>query len=123
MSLLREALVALTYPLALTLAVLLVALVLQKLRWKRTAGVLALGAFAWSAFCSIPNNAEWLRSSLEDRYVVAPDPASLPNADAIVVLGGGGYTWVDRPGVTLDKLKYSRLAAGVRLYEIGRAHV
>ena len=121
MSLLRDALVALTYPLALTLAVLLLALLLQRLRWTRTAGVLALAAFAWSAFWSIPHNAEWLRSSLEDRYVVAPDPASLPRADAIVVLGGGGYTWVNRPGVTLEKLKYSRLAAGVRLYDAGRA--
>jgi len=64
-SLLRDALVALTYPLALTLAVLLLALLLQRLRWTRTAGVLALAAFAWSAFWSIPHNAEWLRSSLE----------------------------------------------------------
>jgi uncharacterized SAM-binding protein YcdF (DUF218 family) len=120
MALLREALVALTYPLALTLAVLLVALVAWKLRWTRSAIALAVLALAWSGFWSVPRNSEMLRQSLENRYAVESE-AALPNADAIVVLGGGGYTWINRPGVTLDGLKYSRLAQGARLYRAGRA--
>jgi hypothetical protein len=53
-------------------------------------------AIAWSGFWSIPRNAEWLRGSLEDRHAIESE-AQLPHADAIVVLGGGGYTWISRP--------------------------
>ena len=120
MDLLRETLVALTYPLALTLVVLLVAALAYALKWRRSALVLAIAGVAWSGIWSVPNNAEWLRESLEQRHAIDSE-ASLPTADAIVVLGGGGYTWISRPGVTLDNLKYSRLAAGARLYRAGRA--
>ena len=96
------------------------ALVFAVLKWKRVAFALAIVAIGWSAFWSLPRNAEWLRESLEGRYAVE-SPNVLPNADAIVVLGGGGYTWISRPGVTLDDLKYSRLAQGARLYIAGRA--
>lgn len=120
MDLLRQALVALTFPLALTLVGLVVACIAWHFRWRRVAGVVAVLAIAWSGFWSIPRNAEWLRGSLEDRHAVESE-AQLPHADAIVVLGGGGYTWISRPGVTLEKLKYSRLAAGVRLYRAGLA--
>jgi uncharacterized SAM-binding protein YcdF (DUF218 family) len=120
MGFLRDALVMLTFPLALTLAVMMVAALLYAMRWKRTAAGVAMLAIAWSAFWSLPRNAEWLRESLEDRYA-AGAANTFPRADAIVVLGGGGYTWISRPGVTLDDLKYSRLAAGARLYQAGRA--
>ena len=121
MGLLRELVVALTFPLALTLVLLLVAAgVYVLLKWKGVALAVAIVAVGWSAFWSLPRNAEWLRESLEDRYAIA-SPNVLPNADAIVVLGGGGYTWINRPGVTLDDLKYSRLAQGARLYIAGRA--
>ncbi|HVQ32300.1 MAG TPA: YdcF family protein [Lysobacter sp.] len=117
----RDTLIALTYPLALTLVVLLVAALAWRLGKRRVAGVLAAAAIAWSAIWSIPHNAEWLRESLENRHAAEEAADALPLADAIVVLGGGGYTWIDRPDVTLDKLKYSRLAAGARLYLAGRA--
>ena len=121
MRFLSEIVVALTFPLALTLALLALAGgVFALLKWKRVAFALAIVAIGWSAFWSLPRNAEWLRESLEDRYAVE-SPNVLPNADAIVVLGGGGYTWISRPGVTLDDLKYSRLAQGARLYIAGRA--
>ena len=120
MDLLRETLVALTYPLALTLVVLLVAALAYALKWRRSALVLAIAGVAWSGIWSVPNNAEWLRESLEQRHAIDTE-ASSPTAYAIVVLGGGGYTWISRPGVTLDNLKYSRLAAGARLYRAGRA--
>ncbi|KGQ19840.1 putative membrane protein [Lysobacter dokdonensis DS-58] len=121
MTFLREIVVALTFPLALTLVLLLLAFGVHAVfKRKRVAVAIALIAVGWSAFWSLPRNAEWLRESLEDRYAVAP-PAEMPKADAIVVLGGGGYTWINRPGVTLDDLKYSRLAQGARLYIAGRA--
>lgn len=121
MGALREIVVALTFPLVLTLALLVFAALLYfTLQWKGTAIAVAMLALAWSAFWSLPRNAEWLRDSLEDRYAVAAADA-MPKADAIVVLGGGGYTWVSRPGVTLADLKYSRLAQGARLYKAGRA--
>jgi uncharacterized SAM-binding protein YcdF (DUF218 family) len=117
---LREFLVALTYPLALTLVGLVFALILWRLRWRRVATGVATVAIAWTMVWSIPRNSEWLRQSLENRHAIASE-AELPRADAIVVLGGGGYTWLSRPGVTLENLKYSRLAAGARLYLAGRA--
>ncbi len=121
MQFLRDIVVGLTFPLALTLVLLAVAgVVFALLKWKRVAFALAVLAIGWSAFWSLPGNAEWLRESLEDRYAAA-SPAVLPNADAIVVLGGGGYTWISRSGVTLDDLKYSRLAQGARLYIAGRS--
>ena len=120
MAFLREVAVALTFPLALTLLVLLVALVAWRLRWRRVSAVLAVLAIAWSGFWSIPRNAEWLRGSLQERHAFAP-VEQVPAADAVVVLGGGGYNWLDRPGVTLESLKYSRLAQGARLYLAGRA--
>ena len=121
MAVLRDLIVALTFPLALTLVLLALAdVVWFALKWKRTAVAIAVVALGWSAFWSVPQSAEWLRASLEDRYAVEP-AAARPTADAIVVLGGGGYTWISRPGVTLDDLKYSRLAAGARLYKAGRA--
>jgi uncharacterized SAM-binding protein YcdF (DUF218 family) len=119
-SLLREALVALTFPLVLTLAGLVVAAIVLRLGWRRTAVALAVLALGWSAVWSVPRNSEWLRQSLEQRHASEHEHA-LPTADAIVVLGGGGYTWVSRPGVTLADLKYSRLAAGARLYLSDRA--
>src|SRR5688572_10595002 len=104
MAFLREVAVALTFPLALTLLVLLVALVAWRLRWRRVSAVLAVLAIAWSGFWSIPRNAEWLRGSLQERHAFAP-VEQVPAADAVVVLGGGGYNWLDRPGVTLESLK------------------
>lgn len=121
MQFLRDIVVGLTFPLALTLVLLALAGALYAmLKRKRAAFALAVVAIGWSAFWSLPGNAEWLRLSLEDRYAVE-SPNVLPNADAIVVLGGGGYTWINRPGVTLEDLKYSRLAQGARLYIAGRA--
>jgi uncharacterized SAM-binding protein YcdF (DUF218 family) len=120
MDFLRETLIALTYPLALTIVLLLVACVAWQLRWRRVAGVIAVLAVAWSGFWSIPRNAEMLRQSLQQRHAIEAGE-QVPVADAIVVLGGGGYTWISRPGITLDDLKYSRLAAGARLYLADRA--
>ena len=117
---LRDLLVAMTFPLALTLAVLCVAGLLYLLRFKRFAAALSVVAIGWTLFWSVPRNAEWLRASLEARHAIEA-PEAYPTADAIVVLGGGWYGWVGRPDVSIDDLKYSRLALGARLYLAGRA--
>jgi uncharacterized SAM-binding protein YcdF (DUF218 family) len=124
MNVLREALVALTYPPALTLLLCIVAVgIALLLRWQRVAVLVAAAGIAWSAVWSIPQTSEWLRRSLEDRYPVLA-AAAAPRADAIVVLGGGGHLgWARRPDVTPDELPYSRLAAGARLWFAHRAPV
>jgi uncharacterized SAM-binding protein YcdF (DUF218 family) len=120
---LREALVALTYPPALTLALCACAVVIALLRWRRVALLVATAGIAWSALWSVPLTSEWLRRSLEDRYPILA-AAAAPHADAIVVLGGGGHLgWARRPDVTPDELPYSRLAAGARLWFAHRAPV
>ena len=123
-NLLREALVALTYPPALTLLLCACAAVLALLlRWRRAAMLVAAAGIAWSAVWSVPQTSEWLRRSLEDRHPVLAEAAA-PRADAIVVLGGGGHLgWARRPGVSADELPYSRLAAGARLWLARRAPV
>jgi uncharacterized SAM-binding protein YcdF (DUF218 family) len=123
MNLLREALVALTYPPALTLLLCIVAVGIALLRWQRLAVLVAAVGIAWSALWSVPQTSEWLRRSLEDRHPVLA-AAAAPRADAIVVLGGGGHLgWARRPDVTPDELPYSRLAAGARCANQSRAPV
>lgn len=118
---LQKIAVVLTYPPALTLVLLLVALLLALLRWRRAGMALAVVALAWSAILSIPLASDMVRGLLEDRYPTV-DEEHLPAADAIVVLGGGmGYRWLNRPGVTAEDLGSSRLAAGARAWLAGRA--
>lgn len=113
--------VSLTYPPTLSLCLALLAL-LGVLRGKRRlgAGLLAL-AVGWSALWSVPAASDSLRGFLASRYPEIDDAANLPKADAIVVLGGGRYGWVERAQVDLRQLKYSRVAAGARAWRAGRA--
>ena len=115
-------LVALTYPLGLSAALLLVALLAIILRHRRIAAVLAALAVCWSVMWSVPAVSDRLLQSLEDRHPVVAE-AALPKADAIVVLGGGAYEWTLRKSVNPDDLANSRLAAGARAWRAGRAPV
>ena len=120
---LQKLLVALTYPPALTLCALLLAAGLMFLRRRWSAGVLAAAAMAWSGLWSIPVASDWLRGHLERRHPVQ-DEARLPEADAIVVLGGGSrYAWLRRARIRPEDLESSRLAAGARAWHAGRAPV
>lgn len=92
------------------------------LRRRRVAAAIAAVAIAWSLIWSIPQASDWLRGGLESRYPVVTE-AALPEAGAIVVLGGGYYGWLDRPGIQLDQLESSRIAAGARAWLAGRAPV
>lgn len=117
----QEFLVALTFPLTLSLCLLACGLLAWMLRRRRIAGALMAAAFAWSLLWSIPWCSEQLRATLARHHPVV-DEAALPRADAIVVLGGGRYhRWMRSDSIDPDELKGSRLAAGARAWLAGRA--
>jgi len=107
-------LVALTYPPILSACLLVCAMVAWGLRRRAMGTALLVLAVAWSTLWSIPNASEWLRAPLERQHAVVAMSA-LPQADAIVVLGGGKV----RP----DQLMSSRLAAAAHAWGAGRARM
>ena len=120
-SLAQKFLVSLTYPLTLSLWIMLCGLLLALLRRRKSAVAFFSFAFLWSLLWSVPMASDWLRGTLERSYPVV-DEAALPQADAIVVLGGGSdYWWMDRAQVHPEQLEGSRLAAGARAWLAGRA--
>lgn len=113
--------VSLTYPPTLSLCLTLLAIPVL-LRRRRAGVALMLVAVGWSALWSIPLASDWLRGRLEERYPVVEEETRLPQADAIVVLGGGShYGWLRRSNVSAADLESSRLAAGARAWLAGRA--
>ena len=118
---LRSLIVSLSYPPVLTAWLLALALIALVIGRRRVATGVAVAAFAWTGLWSLPSCSDWLRDTLADRHPVV-DARSLPRADAIVVLGGGDrYPWLSRRDVDPDELPYSRVAAGARAWEAGRA--
>lgn len=116
-------LASLTYPVNLSLCVFACgALALLLRRW-RMGGALVVFALAWSLMWSVPWCSDRLRASLERRHAIVM-VEDLPEADAIVVLGGGSYrAWKNRSELRPERLKSSRLAAGARAWLAGRAPV
>lgn len=119
---LQDSVVSLTYPPTLSAWLLAFAGFGWLLRARRLSAAVATAAIGWSLLWSIPQMSDWLRAPLESRYPVVAD-AALPEADAIVVLGGGNYGWLHRPGIRLDQLESSRIAAGTRAWLSGRAPI
>jgi uncharacterized SAM-binding protein YcdF (DUF218 family) len=120
LSLLVDLAVSLTHPPRLSLCLLICAGLGLLLRRRGIAATLFVAALAWSSMWSIPQVSDWLRGRLESRYPPVA-AASLPKTDAIVVLGGGHYGWLERPGIQLEQLESSRVAAGARAWLAGRA--
>lgn len=119
---LRSLIVSLSYPPVLSAWLLALALLLLLPGYRRVALLVALAALGWSALWSLPSCSDWLRDTLVDRNPVVADAHRLPTADAIVVLGGGDrYDWMSRADVEADELPYSRVAAGARAWQAGRA--
>lgn len=83
--------VALTYPPYFSLLLLGLGLVAWLLRSRRGFVFLAGAGLAWSALWSIPACSDWLRLSLERQHPLV-DERRLPEAGAIVVLGGGMHS-------------------------------
>jgi len=124
MSHLGAIVVWLSYPLALSVCLLLAGLLALGFRHKVVAAVLVAAAIGWSTLWSLPLVSDALRTGLE-RTIPSVAVQELPRADAIVVLaGGGGYARMDREGVELDDLHdSSRIGAGARAWFAGRAPV
>jgi uncharacterized SAM-binding protein YcdF (DUF218 family) len=108
-------------PLNLSVTLLVLALLVFILRWRRTAGILTAGALAWVLFWSLPTSSLWAGGLLEQRYPYRP-AAMMPTAQAIVVLGGnsanGRRNWFepyDRDTAIL------RTDTAAQLYAAGRA--
>ena len=117
----QEFIVALTYPPAMSLCLLLMAAAMAIVRWRKLALAASALAIGWSLLWSIPWASAQLRGTLARIHPVVAE-ASLPKADAIVVLGGGHYGgWMRRDSVDPDEFKHSRLAAGARAWLAGRA--
>jgi len=114
MSLVAGVIVALTYPPSLSLGLGAFAILALVLRRRVVGGVLASLALGWSLLWSLPQASEWLRAPLEAQHRVLSN-ASLPDADAIVVLGGGTV----RP----ERLSTSRLGEAARAWRAGRAPI
>lgn len=113
---------SLTYPPAFSLCLLAFGMLALLLRRRRTGAWLAALALGWSFLWSLPQASHGLRGVLENRYPRVADEAQLPEADAIVVLGGGYYGWLRRQGeVDPWQLQRSRVAAAARAWYRGRA--
>jgi uncharacterized SAM-binding protein YcdF (DUF218 family) len=116
-----EFLANLIIPLNLAVTLLVVAVLLFILRWRRSAGLLVILALAWVTFWSVPSSSLWAGGMLEQRYPHEA-AASLPQAQAIVVLGGntlgGRRNWFEPYD---SKTAILRTDTAARLYDAGRA--
>lgn len=83
-------------------------------RRRRTGLALIALGLGWLALCSTPSASQWFRATLEDRYPAVP-VEQLPQADAIVVLGGGAV-----PAVPGERPYAEVMAAGDRVLHAAR---
>jgi len=118
-----EFLTNLVIPLNLSITLLLLAVILFIVRWRKTATITAAAALAWAVFWSLPTSSLWAGGLLEQRYPYEP-PAAMPTAQAIVVLGGntanGRRNWFENYQPDTAVLRTDTAA---RLYAAGRAPV
>lgn len=77
----------LVIPLNLCITLLVIGAVLFMLRQRKTAFFVAAAGLGWALFWSLPASSLWAGGRLEQLYPYQT-PMSLPNAQAIVVLGG-----------------------------------
>lgn len=111
----------LVIPLNLSITLLLIAAILFILRWRRTAFLIAAASLGWVLFWSLPASSLWAGGRLEQLYPYKP-PASMPTAQAIVVLGGstagGRLNWFEPYD---SATATSRVDTAALLYEAHRA--
>ena len=112
----------LIHPLSLCLLLLLLALLLRLVGANAKANLLNVLATAWLYFCATAFGADMLSTPLEMAYPAFADE-ELPNADAIVVLGGG-ITSESRFGIGGNfNQAADRLWRAADLYRAGKAPI
>lgn len=112
----------LTQPLNASAVALALAAVVWLLHWRRCAFALGALALAWSLLWSMPAAADALRDSLQGGYL-GQSAEGLPQADAIVVLGGGigRVSGFERGDADAPELAGNRVAVAARAWRAGRA--
>lgn len=112
----------LTEPVHASAVALALAALVWLLHWRRSAFALAALALAWSLLWSMPAAAAALRDSLQGAYL-GQSAEGLPQADVIVVLGGGigRVSGFDGGDADAPELAGNRVAAAARAWHAGRA--
>ena len=118
---LAQYLAQLIIPINLMAALLLFATLLLFIKRRKLALTIALVAFSWALFWSLPIASMWLGGHLENQYDYR-QAEHMPSADAIVVLGGhtanNRANWFE----SLDGAPTrTRIQRGLELYEAQRA--
>jgi uncharacterized SAM-binding protein YcdF (DUF218 family) len=107
-------------PLGSALLLSILSLLFLRRRHDRAASILAIGALSWLWLWSTPAASLAIRSHIESRHPDVPI-ASLPSADAIVVLGGS-VTPPESTGQFVDLAgSADRVWHAARLYKAGKA--
>lgn len=111
----------LVVPLNLCVVLLVAGAILVMVRWRKTGFALALTGIVWAVFWALPASTLWAGGLLEQRYPHRL-PDELPQAQAIVVLGGNTANNRQNWFQPLDaQTAWSRIDTAARLYEAGRA--
>lgn len=112
--------IALVSPLGTSLAVGLFALVLAGFGKRRLATLAGTLALCWLATWSLPVSSSWLMAMLEDEYA-SVDINALPDADALVVLGGGISPAASSSDFANLESGADRIWHAARIYHAGKA--
>jgi uncharacterized SAM-binding protein YcdF (DUF218 family) len=118
---LYKSLSQLMMPLGLTFLGLALTLFLFNLGKKKSGLTLLLVSFLWLWLWSTPAWSDFIRGRLESSYKYQI-PSGYPDADAIVVLGGGvkGYSGLVFPAIDLNRASDRELFAS-QLYKAGKS--
>lgn len=114
--------ISLISPLGASLLLGLFALLFATFSRRRMAVLSGVIAVGWLGFWSLPLASNWLRGTLEDQFPPVP-VASVPQAGAIVVLGGGVTPPAKGRSVPNLESGADRVWYGARLMHAGKAPV
>lgn len=108
-------------PLGLTLLGLVLSFLLLMKGRKKSGLAILLVSLSWLWLWSTPAWSDFIRGRLESEFKYQP-PSGYPDADAIVVLGGGvkGYSGMAFPAIDLNRASDRELFAS-QLYKAGKS--
>ena len=109
-----------TSPIVVAMMAVFAAVVLALFKWKRMARWMVVGALVWLWFWASPATYRWLASGLE-REAPVVRIEDVPQADAIVILGGGVGSNTNNYPYSEMWFSADRVWHGARLYKAGKA--